>query len=585
MGSFSLTMVLSVMIYLGAGWYAGRKVRNLDDYFVAGRNAPTLLILGTLIASFMSTNGFIGEAGMSYRGHGPLIIIMTAVNCMGYVVGALFFGRYLRRSQELTVPAFFGARFQSQRIQTLAGLSIVVGLSGYLLAVTWGVALIITQVTDLSEPIAIILVWISYMLFTLYSGSKGVILTDTLMFILFTTAAVVALSFLVSLNGGWFASIEALAVFEAKPDVIAWHGVLGPETRWDTPGEAILWALILGVAWGIVVAVSPWQSSRYLIARSEHVVIRSACGAAIIMLLLYLATTFCAAIINLSDPNIKPPESVIIWAAVNQLPTFLGALLACGILAAGLSSASTFLSLVGFSLSNDILKLAENNKIQLRVTRLTMLLIGLIVITLALALPSNIFWITYFAGPLFASSWGAVAFMSIWSSRITEAGAFWGMASGFLVNVGMNLLSLNNIVEWPVIFDPILVGACASFLTVVSVSPFGRVSTGEADYRRALHQPPAGELDSREIRRTLVWPSFMILVGFVISSLLFIFYAEPYLQAQQEASEEIGTLAIGETFLAIGYGLPLIFAGFLVLKAVKKFYGKQDQSDTRTDSL
>ncbi len=576
MNSFSLTMIVSLMVYLGVGWYAGRKVRDLDDYFVAGRNAPTLLILGTLIASFMSTNGFIGEAGMSYRGHGPLIIIMTAVNCLGYIVGALFFGRYLRRSQALTVPAFFGARFQSQRVQTLAGLSIVVGLSGYLLAVTWGIAMVITQMTDLSEPIATILVWTSYTLFTLYSGSKGVILTDTLMFILFTAVAGVALSYLVTLSGGWFASIEALAVFEAKPDVIAWHGVLGPETKWDTPGQALLWALILGVAWGIVVAVSPWQSSRYLIARSEHVVIRSACGAAITMLLLYLVTTFCAAIVNLTDPNIEPAESVIIWAALNQLPTFLGALLACGILAAGLSSASTFLSLVGFSVSNDILKLAENNKTQLRVTRLTMLLIGLIVITLALVLPSNIFWITYFAGPLFASSWGAVAFMSIWSSRITEAGAFWGMAIGFLVNVGMNLLSLNNIVEWPVICDPILVGACASFLTVVIVSRYGRVSSGEADYRSALHEVPAGELDSREIRRTLVWPSMMILVGAVIVSVLYMYYAQPYMQAQQGASEESGTLAIGETFLAIGYGLPLIFAGFLVSRAVKKFYGKQD---------
>ena len=278
MDSFSLTMVVSVMVYLGTGWYAGRKVRHLDDYFVAGRNAPTLLILGTLIASFMSTNGFIGEAGMSYQGHGPLIIIMTAVNCLGYVLGALFFGRYLRRSQSLTVPAFFGARFQSQRIQSLAGLSIVVGLSGYLLAVTWGVALVIMQMTELSEPIAIILVWSSYTLFTLYSGSKGVILTDTLMFILFTSVAVVALAFMVSANGGWFASIEALAVFEAKPDIIAWHGAVGPETSWETPGQALLWALILGVAWGVVVAVSPWQSSRYLMARNEHVVIRSACG-------------------------------------------------------------------------------------------------------------------------------------------------------------------------------------------------------------------------------------------------------------------------------------------------------------------
>ena len=574
MDSFSLTMILSVMVYLGTGWYAGRKVRHLDDYFVAGRNAPTLLILGTLIASFMSTNGFIGEAGMSYRGHGPLIIIMTAVNCLGYVVGALFFGRYLRRSQALTVPAFFGARFQSRRIQSLAGLSIVVGLSGYLLAVTWGVAMVVTQLTDLSEPIAIILVWGSYTLFTLYSGSKGVILTDTLMFILFTSVAIVALSFLVSANGGWFASIEALAVFETKPDVIAWHGVVGPETSWDTPGQALLWALILGVAWGFVVAVSPWQSSRYLMARSEHVVIRSACGAAITMLLLYLVTTFCATIVNLSDPNIDPAESVIIWAAMNEVPTIVGALLVCGILAAGLSSASTFLSLVGFSVSNDILKLPNNKKIQLRVTRLTMLTIGLVVITLALALPSNIFWITYFAGPLFASSWGAVAFMSIWSSKITEAGAFWGMAVGFLVNVVMNLLSLNDLVDWPVIFDPILVGACASFLTVVTVSLLGRVSPGEADYRRALHKVPEDEHDSGETRTTLIWPAVMILVGVAVMGMLYVFYAKPYTQAQNETSVGQITLATGEAVLALSYGLPLIVAGLLVWKSVNTFYRK-----------
>ena len=585
MDSFSLTMVLSVMVYLGTGWYAGRKVRHLDDYFVAGRNAPTLLILGTLIASFMSTNGFIGEAGMSYQGHGPLIIIMTAVNCMGYVLGALFFGRYLRRSQSLTVPAFFGARFQSQRIQSLAGLSIVVGLSGYLLAVTWGVALVVMQMTELSEPIAIILVWSSYTLFTLYSGSKGVILTDTLMFILFTSVAVVALAFMVSANGGWFASIEALAVFEAKPDIIAWHGVVGPETSWETPGQALLWALILGVAWGVVVAVSPWQSSRYLMARNEHVVIRSACGAAITMLLLYLVTTFCAAIVNLSNPDIDPAESVIIWAAMNQIPTMVGALLVCGILAAGLSSASTFLSLVGFSVSNDILKLPKNDKIQLRVTRLTMLAIGLIVITLALALPSNIFWITYFAGPLFASSWGAVAFMSIWSSKITEAGAFWGMATGFIVNVVMNLLSLNDLVDWPVIFDPILVGACASFLAVVTVSRFGQVTAKEANYRKALHEVPNDEYDAGKVRQTLVWPAIMTLVGVATMGMLYFFYAKPYSQAQQAYSGEQVTLASGETLLALSYGLPLIIAGILVWLAVKKFYARPEHSDTHTDRV
>jgi sodium/pantothenate symporter len=59
-----------------------------------------------------------------------------------------------------------------------------------------------------------------------------------------------------------------------------------------------------------------------------------------------------------------------------------------------------------------------------------MLMVGLAVIGLALLLPRNIYWLTHFAGPLFASSWGVVAFMSIWSGRLTEAGAFWGMVAG-----------------------------------------------------------------------------------------------------------------------------------------------------------
>ena len=541
MDGFGLAMILSVAVYLGTGWYAGRRVRHLDDYFVAGRNAPTLLILGTLIASFMSTNGFIGEAGMSYSGHGPLIIIMTGVNCLGYIVGALFFGRYLRRSKALTVPAFFGARFNSRRVQGLAGASIVVGLSGYLLAVTWGVALVITQITGIAEPLAIVLVWLSYTLFTLYSGSKGVILTDTLMFLLFTSVAVIALVFIIDANGGWLASINGLATFEPKPDLLAWHGMVGEGSNWQTPGEALVWALILGVAWGIVVAVSPWQSSRYLMARSEHVVIRAGCGAAIIMLLLYLVTTFCAIVINLKNPAIEPAESVIIWAAMNQLPTAVGALLVCGILAAGLSSASTFLSLVGFSVSNDILKLPEGGARQLRVTRWTMLLIGLVVITLALSLPSDIFWITYFAGPLFASSWGAVAFMSIWSRRITEAGAFWGMTVGFTVNVGMNLLALIDLVAWPVFMDPILVGGLASLATVLVVSSFTAVSPEEADYRDGLHRLPDAERDPGEIRRTLRWPRAMVAVGLVTMTLLYLFYARPYGAATASA----GALVMG----------------------------------------
>ncbi len=542
MNGFLVGMIISILVYLGIGWYAGRKIKHLDDYYVAGRNAPTLLIVGTLVASFLSTNAFMGEVGMAYRGHGPLLIIMTGVNCLGYIFGALFFGRYLRRSRSLTVPEFFGQRFESRRLQAFAGLTIVVGLTGYLLAVTWGVSLVITEVTGISNTVAILVVWFGYTAFTLYSGSRGVILTDTIMFLLFTSVAVLALHYIVQAGGGWFASVEQLAVYGDKPGIISWHGVVGPDTNWLTPADGLVWALILGAAWGAVVAVSPWQSSRYLMARSEHVVVRSACGASIAVLLFYLATMFGAAAVNLTNPDVEPPESTMIWVAMNLMPTVAGAVLVSGILAAGLSSASTFLSLVGFSAGNDIFRHSEDPQKQLRSTRYTMVGIGLIVIVLALVVPRNIFWITYFAGTVFASSWGVVAFMSIWSRRITETAAFWGMVTGFLGNIATNLVSLLGGVRLPVYLDPILVGAIISFIAVVTVSRAGTVSAAEHDFRERLHQTPEQEFDATEVARTLAWPKAMVAVGVLVIVTMVIFYARPYdaaIDSRDSAASEV----------------------------------------------
>ena len=47
-------------------------------------------------------------------------------------------------------------------------------------------------------------------------------------------------------------------------------------------------------------------------------------------------------------------------------------------------------------------------------------------------LPHNLFWITLFIGTVFASSWGPVGLMSIWSQTITARGARWGMLAGLL---------------------------------------------------------------------------------------------------------------------------------------------------------
>ena len=569
MSNFALGLIISVIVYLAVGYYAGRKVSRLEDFYVAGRNAPTLLIVGTLVASFLSTNAFMGEVGMAYMGFGPLIILSTGVNLFGYILGALFFGRYLRRSEAITVPQFFGQRFNSRRLQVVAGITVMIGLSAYLLAVTLGATILVTAVTDFSYTTAVILVWLGYTLFTLYAGSKGVILTDTMMFILFTSVALVAMLYIIDAAGGVELAVESLARFPSKPDIISWHGNVGPQSSWKTPTEALMWVMIIGIAWGIVVAVSPWQASRYLMAKSEHTVIRSAFGACLGMYVLYPMTMFSAAIMNLLNPAIDPAESVMIWAAMNILPLFAGVVLVCGIMAAGLSSASTFLSLVGFSVANDILR-PKNTQQQVMITRYAILVTGLCVLVTALLVDGKIFWITYFAGPVFASSWGLVAFMAIWSQRITEAGAFWGMIAGFLGNIGANLLMLIGGISLPVYLDPILIGAVFSLAVILVVSKSGTVSQQEQQFRQQLHIAPDTEFDSEELTTTLRWPKILVGIGLSASAIMLYFWALPLSAAR---GYELGEIS-GEIVFALVYGGLLVLTGLVGRYGIKKLYAK-----------
>jgi len=84
---------------------------------------------------------FLGEAGFAYDTQGGPYVLFPQAAAIGYVLGALFFGRYLRRSRTNTLAEFFGRRFDSKRVQVLAGVTIILALGGYLLAVTQGAAI------------------------------------------------------------------------------------------------------------------------------------------------------------------------------------------------------------------------------------------------------------------------------------------------------------------------------------------------------------------------------------------------------------------------------------------------------------
>mgnify|MGYP002809301259 CR=1 FL=1 len=90
---------------------------------------------------------------------------------------------------------------------------------------------------------------------------------------------------------------------------------------------------------------------------------------------------------------------------------------ACLQLERPVNSLALFLSLIGFSVSNDIV--VRKQALTLRASRIAMFATGAAVLVLCFIFPPNVFWLMMFIGTVFASSWGPVGFMCIWSQSIT----------------------------------------------------------------------------------------------------------------------------------------------------------------------
>ena len=93
MNIYFIGMCISMLIYILIGFIVSRKIRDADDFYVAGRNAPVLLISGSMIASYTSTGMFMGDAAQCYDGAFSAVILFAGMQSAGYIIGAVFFGR------------------------------------------------------------------------------------------------------------------------------------------------------------------------------------------------------------------------------------------------------------------------------------------------------------------------------------------------------------------------------------------------------------------------------------------------------------------------------------------------------------
>jgi len=528
MSIYTIGVLVCIAVFILVGTYAGRKVKNVEDYYVCGRNAPTALIAGTMFASLLSTSGFMGDTAYCFTGNITTMLIINTLCACGYVLGPLLFGRNLRRAEVNTMPSYFGKRFNSRRIRRFAGITTIISLSAYLLSVIQGTGLLMETLTGYQSTTCLMISWGCITVFTFYSGSRGVVITDTMMCIFFLAATIIAGPFVFDRIGGLGNLIPTLASLpEAPPCLLDYHGNPGSGSKFDI----VMYGITMGLVWMLAVAVSPWQAGRNMMAKNEHVIFRAgAISAFLTVFFLFYLYLMTISIIPL-QPAIDRPEKVLIWAAFEVMPQMIGVVLLTGIMTAGLSSASTFLSVVSFSLSSDVLDIDfKNEAAQLKFTRFSVLVVGVIALGLACLNLSSIRIITWFASTIIAASWGVVAISSVWSDKLTERGAYWAMAGGFFGYLASKLLK--EVVGLPLnnFLDPFFIGIAISAILAYFGSKGQARTPAERDFHSGLHAIPASAALPKDYHRDKVYGVGLIVAGIAITAFLIIHWAMPYNQ-------------------------------------------------------
>src|SRR5699024_3836544 len=339
---------------------------------------------------------------------------------------------------------------------------------------------------------------------------------------------------IISAAGGFSNVMESLTTDPALREVLMWHGAMGDGAMVESPLEAVVYFVTFGIVWLFVIAVSPWQSSRYMMAKSNHVAVRAGVIALVVVLVFYVIMLFAAYSVDLVNINIDPAENVFIWASYNIMPLGIGVVVVTGIMSAALSSASTFLSLVGFSAVNDVLPIfrrqtyaTSNAETGVRDSRIAMLIVGFLALVVTAVASPTVLEIGYMAAAFFAASWGLVAFASTQSKKVTERGAFWGMLLGGATVLIFEGLATFTDFSLPTLLDPVLLGLVASLVGLVVGSVTSKPSAESLAYVSDLQTKIEVQEAPSEVRKTKVYIGSSIILIVVFVALVAYLYLPP----------------------------------------------------------
>ena len=476
------------LLFLGTsfliGAVAGRSIKGVADYFVAGARMPWFFLTGTFIASNVSAGLFLGATNMTAK-HGYAMWCAYVATSIGFLLSIAVVGVLVRRlASRYEVYDFadiLATRYCSRgkAVRTVTTMILPIVYVPMLAAQFMGLTTIAASIFDVSYHIVLTGIVLLIVTYTLLGGMLGVVWTDGFQFIVLFLGLIVAVPVAMSAAGngdpseGW-ARLNALG-----PDVF----------KWST--DAWPWYLVLGqLTWAFAIPVQPHLVTRFLTARDERTILIALPVCLTAGLVIYASTVLVGLLGRLAAPELGGDSYYYIALARGQLGPWLGAFALAGIAAAALSTCSTALIVTGQALSREVyqkwLVPSASESESLRAARVAILLVGMAAYAIAYFQLLGIFWLVVLSASLLASIFFVPVFAGFFSKTASASGALISMIAGGITTIVV--FFVNEAFDAHFFVSELFAGLLASGLAMWVVSRRNPATAAERQVLTALGQ-------------------------------------------------------------------------------------------------
>ncbi len=454
------------------------RTGSLPDYYVAGRQVPSVFNGMAVGADWMSAASFIGLAGTLFAfGFDGLAYVTGWTG--GYVLVALLIAPYLRKFGQFTIPDFLGARYGGNTARAVGVIATILVSFTYVVAQIIGAGIIVSRFLGLPYEFGVFVGLMGLLFCSLLGGMRAVTWTQVAQYIILIIAYLTPIIFL-----SWQITgipIPQLMYGEALTQIAQFEAELGVEKPFIAPFQHADLTNFIALSFCLMVgtAALPHVLMRFYTTPSVKSARSSVGWALFFILLLYISAPAYAAFAKLEIyrnvvgvPIAELPEWIHAWqqvglVAINDLnndgilqlaelylhpdvivlatpeiaglPYVVAGLVAAGGLAAALSTADGILLTISNALSHDLYYKIINPKASARrrlsVARGLLLLVAIVAALVAAQRPSGILSIVAWAFSLAAATFFPALVLGIFWSRANGPGAIAGMIMGFSVTL------------------------------------------------------------------------------------------------------------------------------------------------------